>query len=334
VAAIEVDRLTKAYGDFKAVDAISFDVNEGEIFGLLGPNGAGKTTTIRIITTMTKATSGSIRVEGLDVLKHPSDVRQILGYVPQAVSVDGDLTAAENLLIFSKLFYVGKRDRDARIEFALNYMGLSERANDLVKHFSGGMMRRLEIAQALVNRPRIMILDEPSIGLDPGSKRQMWKYIKELNDEFGTTVLITTHDMLEADNLCDRVAIMHSGNISVIGNPDELKRSVGGEVLTVSLLASAQRSEPAIPELIPHELGSIVSTEENTVKIITENGERMIPRIADYFERLGLSVDAISLNKPSLDDVFMKYGKSLETEEAGMYQEARTTRRAIARHSK
>jgi ABC-2 type transport system ATP-binding protein len=340
--AIQVDRLTKVYGGrFKAVDEISFAVEEGEIFGLLGPNGAGKTTTIRVITTMTKPTSGSVSVIGTDVLKHPAEVRQVLGYVPQAVSVDGDLSASENLLIFSKLFYVSKKDREDRIKFAIDYMGLSERADDLVKHFSGGMMRRLEIAQALVNRPRIMILDEPSIGLDPGSKRQMWKYIKELNSEFQTTVLITTHDMVEADELCDRVAIMHSGKISVIGDPAELKRSVGGEILTVGLklpktkiLPIEETLDPIASITIPQELGSIASREGSTLKIVTENGERAIPRITDYFERLGVTVDSISLSKPSLDDVFIKYGKSLESESVGMYQEARTTRRAIASHSR
>jgi ABC-2 type transport system ATP-binding protein len=340
LSAIEVDHLTKTYGgQFKAVDDISFAVREGEIFGLLGPNGAGKTTTIRMITTMTHSSSGTASVFGLDVARHPADVRQLLGYVPQAVSVDGDLTAAENLLIFSKLFYVGKKDRKDRIKFALEYMGLSERGNDLVKHFSGGMMRRLEIAQALVNRPRIMILDEPSIGLDPSSKRQMWKYIKELNAEFRTTVLITTHDMAEADELCDRVAIMHSGKISVIGDPEELKRSVGGEILTIVLQGKSIADDlsvnfPPLVASLPKELGSLVSQENNSIKIITENGERAIPRLADFFERSGFSVESISLSKPSLDDVFIKYGKSLESESRGLYQEARTTRRAIAGHSR
>jgi ABC-2 type transport system ATP-binding protein len=338
LSAIETEHLTKTYAGVKAVDDISFTVREGEVFGLLGPNGAGKTTTIRIITTMTKSTSGFARVMGLDVSKHASEVRQIIGYVPQAVSVDGDLTAAENLLIFSKLFYVGKKERKDRIKFALEYMGLSDRANDLVKHFSGGMMRRLEIAQSLVNRPRIMILDEPSIGLDPGSKRQMWKYIKELNSQFNTTVLITTHDMLEANELCDRVAIMHSGEISVIGNPDELKKSVGGEIITVSLQGPATKPVDASGDFvlpsIPVELGAVVSREGNSIKIVTENGDRKIPRLTDFFEHEGFSVDAISLSKPTLDDVFMKYGKNLEEADSrAMYQEARTTRRAIARHS-
>ncbi|HKW05720.1 MAG TPA: ATP-binding cassette domain-containing protein, partial [Nitrososphaerales archaeon] len=198
---IEAINLTKKFKEVTAVDGISFAVEEGEIFGFLGPNGAGKTTTIRMAITLTKPTSGSVRVFGIDAARKPHDVRQMLGYVPQLISVDSGLTAYENLLIFSKLFYVERSIRKKRIAEALEYMGLSDRANDLVIHFSGGMMRRLEIAQALVNRPRILFLDEPSIGLDPTSRKQGWSYIKKLNREFGATIFLTTHDMLEADEL-------------------------------------------------------------------------------------------------------------------------------------
>jgi ABC-2 type transport system ATP-binding protein len=338
--AIEVSDLTKSYGELRAVDNITFSVEDGEIFGLLGPNGAGKTTTIKILTTMIRPSEGIARVCGVDVVRGPQEVRQSIGYVPQAVSVDGDLSAYENLLIFSKLFYVGKKDRDERIKFALDYMELSQRANDLVKHFSGGMMRRLEIAQALVNRPRVLILDEPSIGLDPGSKKQMWKYIEQLNKDFHVTVLITTHDMMEADQLCDRLAIMDSGKISVVGNPTDLKKSVGGEILTLTLGGNGSAGmETGFARRnivkVPPELGSIVSSDEDdtTVKILTENAERAIPRVTDYFEKLGCTVESISLSKPTLDDVFLKYGKT-SLERVGVYGEARTQRRAIARHSR
>jgi ABC-2 type transport system ATP-binding protein len=332
--ALEVRGLTKVYGDGnKALDNISFDVQEGEIFGVIGPNGAGKTTTIKIITTLTGPTSGTAKVFGLDVTHKAQQVRQTLAYVPQSVSVDGDLSAYENLLIFSKLFYVGKKDRDERIKSALEYMGLAEREKDLVKRFSGGMMRRLEIAQALVNRPRILILDEPSIGLDPNSRKQMWGYIKQLNREFHTTILITTHDMLEADNLCDRLAIMSAGHISVIGNPKELKKSVGGEILTVGLSSAVDRIPSSEDILLPREIGTLVSVEDMTVKILTENGEHAIPRVTDFFDRAGFTVEAISLSKPSLDDVFLKYAKT-SLESPVTYQEARSVRRSFARHSK
>jgi ABC-2 type transport system ATP-binding protein len=314
--AIEIHNLTKTYrgGSIHAVDGISFSVTSGEIFGLLGPNGAGKTSTIKMIVTLAKATSGKLEVFGVDVSKSPQIVRGMLGYVPQSISVDADLTAYENLLIFSKLSYVGRQEREERIREALRYMGLVERANDLVKHFSGGMMRRLEIAQALVNRPRVLLLDEPSIGLDPASKRQVWKNIKQLRQDYGTTILITTHDMAEADALCDRVAIMSAGRIAALGNPAELKRTVrGGDRVTVNL-ASAVR--PQDMEFLAS-LGTVVvdagdaddndNEDETSVQILVKDGEEAIPHIADSFRSNGIRIESISVSKPTLDDVFMKY---------------------------
>jgi ABC-2 type transport system ATP-binding protein len=327
--AIDVQKLTKVFGkDLVAVNGISLTVDEGEVFGLLGPNGAGKTTVIRMTITLSKPTSGSISVFGVDALRNPSEVRQMLGYVPQAVSVDGDLTAYENLLIFSKLFHVDRNLRKKRIEDALEYMGLGDRANDLVKHFSGGMMRRLEIAQSLVNRPKILFLDEPSIGLDPTSKKQSWNYVKSLNKEFGVTIFITTHDMLEADELCGRIAIMNRGSIAVMGPPGELKSSIGGDLIT------AQLGSPATNLILPRELGSIVSSDQNQIKIQTDKpAEFDLPKVMDFFSRSGLSVDSISINKPNLDDVFTRYTKSSLTQETGMYREARISRRSFQRHS-
>src|SRR5918911_553787 len=248
--ALEVSNLTKAYrdGKIRAVDGISFFVRTGEIFGLLGPNGAGKTTTIKMIVTLTKATSGRLEVFGVDVSKSPEMVRSMLGYVPQSISVDADLTAYESLLIFSKLSYVNKKEREERIHAALKQMDLEKRSNEIVKHFSGGMMRRLEIAQALVNRPRLLLLDEPSIGLDPASKRQVWKNVKQLRQDYGTTILITTHDMAEADALCDRLAIMSAGKIAVLGNPAELKKTViGGDIVTVTLASDISHKDIKFP---------------------------------------------------------------------------------------
>ncbi|MGD0146093.1 MAG: ATP-binding cassette domain-containing protein [Nitrososphaerales archaeon] len=324
---MEVNSLTKVYPNgTRAVDDISFSVEEGEIFGLLGPNGAGKTTAIKTITTLTRPTAGSIRVFGIDVQRAPQEVRQMLGFVPQAISVDGDLTGYENLLIFAKLFFVSREDRKQRILDALEYFGLADRANELVKNYSGGMMRRLEIAQALVNRPRIMFLDEPSIGLDPYSKRQVIEQVRELNREFGTTILITTHDMAEADVLCNRLAIMNMGKIAISGAPADLKHSVGGDVLTVKVAGQAAAT-------LPTDLGSVISSEQGTIKILTEDGEAAIPRLMEYFERNGAVVESVSLSRPSLDDVFMKYAKA-SLQQEGTFREARSARRSIARHGR
>jgi len=322
--AIEVGGLTKVYPpDNRAVDGVTFSVDEGEVFGLLGPNGAGKTTAIRMITTLGRPTSGSITVFGLDVLKSPQDARRMFGYVPQAISADGDLTGYENLLIFSKLFYVDKRERDGRIRDALKYMGISDRGDDLVKHYSGGMVRRLEIAQALVNRPKILFLDEPTIGLDPSSKRQVWGYIKRLNKEFGTTILITTHDMAEADELCSRIAIMNLGSIRVVDTPEELKKSVGRDVVTVELPPGGNATQ------IPAELGSVIGSEDGVVRISTEDAEKAAA-IRRYYEGKGVAVESVSVNKPTLDDVFMKYAKS-SIQEKGTMVETRSLRRSFAR---
>jgi ABC-2 type transport system ATP-binding protein len=250
----------------------------------------------------------------------------MMGYVPQSVSVDVDLTAYENLLIFSKLFFVSRSDRKSRIKEALDYMDLTERANDLVKHYSGGMMRRLEIAQALVNRPRILFLDEPSIGLDPNSKRAVWEGVLQLKEKYNTTIFITTHDMAEADALCDRIAIMDQGKIAASGTPVSLKRSVGGDLLTVILAREAE-----LPPL-PAEIGSLSFKEGVTLEIIAENGDVAVPKVVEFISRQGVPIQSISTRRPGLDDVFMKYTKRSLHEEAAATG-ARAARRSFTRHA-
>ena len=323
--AIEAENLTKIYhGNIRAVDDVMFSVQSGEIFGLLGPNGAGKTTAIKMIVTLTSITKGILRVFGIDSSKSPETVRGMLGYVPQSISVDTDLSGYENLLIFSKLSYVSKKERNVRIKEALEYMGLAERAHDLVKHYSGGMMRRLEIAQALVNRPRILLLDEPTIGLDPASKLHVWKSIKQLKQEFGTTIVITTHDMSEADDLCDRIAIMSDGKISVLGSPSELKKAVGGDVVTVHFISG----HPDIA--VPKEIGSVIHSDEKTIQILATNGEEAIPLIANFFRDQKIVIESISINRPNLEDVFMKYAKRRFHDEYST--DAGRARRDFVRH--
>ena len=330
--AIEVQGLTKVYGALRAVDDIRFTVDRGEIFGFLGPNGAGKTTTIKMLITISSATAGRISVFDVDAHREPLKVRQMLGYVPQEVSVDGYLTAYENLLIYSKLYFIPKRERQRRIREALEYMDLSDRANELVNHFSGGMMRRLEIAQVLVNRPKILFLDEPTIGLDPQAKRAVWNYVKRLNKEFGTTVFMTTHDMTEADVLCNRLAIINRGRIVVTGEPEKLKHSVGFD--TISLRISTEN----LPNLESLKSSGITYSGESNgqLNLSAENGEKAVPIVLDELRRNNAKVESVSVSKPTLDDVFLKYAgvrMSSEEQTAQQYIQTRQARRSFRRLS-
>jgi ABC-2 type transport system ATP-binding protein len=230
---IEVHDLVKRFGEHAAVDTINFSVEEGEIFGLLGPNGAGKSTTIKMLTTLLPPTSGWARIAGFDVFKQPTSVRRLIGYVPQAISADGSLTGFENLLVFARLYDVPRAEQQSRVRDALAFMGLQEAGDRLVRTYSGGMIRRLEVAQAVLHRPQVLFLDEPTVGLDPVARRAVWEHLSQLRERYNMTMLITTHYMEEADSLCQRVAIMHLGKIMAMGSPEELKASVGGEDTTL-----------------------------------------------------------------------------------------------------
>jgi len=323
--AIVVENLVKIYPRVRAVDGISFTIPEREIFGLLGPNGAGKTTTIRILLTLIKPTSGNVTVFGVDALAYPDKVREMAGYVPQDVSVDGEITGYENILIYSKLYRMPGDQREKRIKEVLEYMDLQDRANSMVNTFSGGMMRRLELAQSLVNRPKMLFLDEPSIGLDPNARNAIWELVKRLRDEYGTTILLTTHDMVEADALCERIGIMDRGKLAVIGKPSELKSAVGGEILSISSQA------PTLPALVK-ELGysTIAESSNGTVELLVTNGEVIIPRLLENLRAKGVETTSVSLKKPTLDDVFLKY-TGARIGEGGSWAQARRTRRTFRR---
>ena len=230
---LETNKLTRRFGEMTAVDALTISVNPGEVFGLLGPNGAGKTTVLKMLTTLLPPTSGEARVCGFDLIRHAGDVRRVIGYVPQMLSADGTLTGYENLLIFAKLYDLPRAVRESRVHNALALMGLADASDKMVRNYSGGMIRRLEIAQSMLHEPRVLFLDEPTIGLDPLAREAVWQRIEELRNEFGTTILLTTHYMEEADNLCCRVAIMHLGQVMVLGAPAELKASIGGNGATL-----------------------------------------------------------------------------------------------------
>ena len=224
---LETKLLTRRFRTLVAVDQVSISISQGEMFGLVGPNGAGKTTVIKMLTTLLAPTSGDAWVAGYDVVDHAAQVRGVIGYVPQLLSADGSLTAYENLLIFAKLYHIPRRERERRIHDALSFMGLDEVSDKMVREYSGGMIRRLEIAESMLHRPRVLFLDEPTVGLDPIARKAVWEHIQRLRSDFGTTILLTTHYMEEADELCDRVAIMHLGKIAAVGTPSDLKASVG-----------------------------------------------------------------------------------------------------------
>jgi len=224
---LETHALTRRFGDLLAVDRLDLAVEAGEVFGLLGPNGAGKTTMIKMLTTLLPPSSGSASVAGFDIKQQSWHVRNTIGYVPQLVSVDGSLTAYENLLIFAKLYGLPRSERRERIAASLDFVGLGDAANRMVRGYSGGMMRRLEIALAMLHRPRVLFLDEPTVGLDPLARQVVWQRVSSLVEEFGMTIFLTTHFMEEADHLCDRIAIMNLGRVAALGSPAGLKASIG-----------------------------------------------------------------------------------------------------------
>jgi ABC-2 type transport system ATP-binding protein len=226
---LETEDLTKRFGTFVAVDRLSIRVEAGEVFGLLGANGAGKTVTMKMLTTLLPPSSGRARIAGLDVRTRAADVRRVIGYVPQMISADGALTGYENLLIFAKLYDIPRRERADRIHGALAFMDLDEVAQKLVRDYSGGMIRRLEIAQSMLHRPAVLFLDEPTVGLDPVARAAVWDHVERLRREYGITIILTTHLMEEVEGLCGRIAILHRGRVMVVGAPDALKAGLGGD---------------------------------------------------------------------------------------------------------
>ena len=231
---LEIKSLTRRFGKFTAVDALNLSVNAGEVFALLGSNGAGKTTTIKMLTTLLPPTSGDARVAGFSIISQSVDVRRAIGYVPQGVSVDGSLTGYENLLIFAKLYDLPRREQQSRINEALEFMNLTADGGRLVGQYSGGMVRRLEIAQSTLHRPQVLFLDEPTVGLDPIARDAVWKHLIDLRKNYGTTLFFTTHYMEEAESYCDRIAIMHRGKVAALGTCKELEVSLGGDKHTLN----------------------------------------------------------------------------------------------------
>jgi ABC-2 type transport system ATP-binding protein len=309
------------------VDHVSFGAPRGEIFGFLGPNGAGKTTTIRVLTTLLRPTSGEAVVNGFDVEEEPEAVRRSLGYVTQEVTVEDLLTGRENLLFYSKLHDVPRRDRERRIIDALELVGLTERAGDMVRNYSGGMKRRLEVAGALVHHPAILFLDEPSLGLDPQTRSHLWEYFERLRRERGTTIFLTTHHMEEANHLSDRVCIIDRGQIVALGTPEELKASVGGDILTIHT-ADGLAETPAALTALPGV--KAVATANGEVKVTAVRGEEVLPTVLDLLREQRIGVRSVHLEQPTLEDVFLKYtGRRLREEEPGRPSGLRRIRTAM-----
>ncbi|MCI4346213.1 MAG: ATP-binding cassette domain-containing protein [Thermoplasmata archaeon] len=286
-----------------AVDGIDFHVRRGEIFGFLGPNGAGKTTTISILTTLLRPTAGDAHVEGVDVVAHPHDVRRRLGLVFQKSTADEELTGRENLAIQAGLYGLAGEAVDRRISELLARMDLAAFADRFVKTYSGGMRRRLELAVGMVHEPKILFLDEPTLGLDPQGRAGFWKYIQSLRESSGITALMTTHYLEEADQLCDRIAVIDHGKIIALGTPKELKDSVGGDTLEISVAAGARELTPLLTALPG--VGAVTRIGD-TYRVKCSNGESLVPRAVLAAEQAGVLITGAIVRKPTLDEVFLE----------------------------
>jgi ABC-2 type transport system ATP-binding protein len=321
---IEVFNLTKEFNGLKAVNNVSLSIEEGEVFGLLGPNGAGKTTFISMLCTLLRPTSGTARVNGFDIVKQQGEVRKSIGIVFQEPSLDNRLTGRENLEMHAGLYGVPKAERKKRIEEVLELVALSDRADELVKTYSGGMKRRLEIARGLIHYPKVLFLDEPTLGLDPQTREHIWEYIKKLAEREHITILLTTHYMEEADALCNRVAIMDYGEIKVLDTPEALKNSLEGDVISLEV----DKSEGVAEKIKGLEEVKKVHVINSTIFITVKNAESFAPKILEFVKSNGGIVKAISIRKPSLGDVFLHYtGREIREEKAERTEMERFRRR-------
>jgi ABC-2 type transport system ATP-binding protein len=291
------------FGNTLALDDMSLTIPRGELFGLLGPNGAGKTTLISILATMLPATSGKAEVCGFDVSEEQENVRQSIGIVFQDPSLDEELTGAENLDLHGRLYGLPKEFRNRRIQEVLELVDLVERGCDRVKTYSGGMRRRLEIARGLMHIPRLLFLDEPTLGLDPQTRRRIWDYIRNLKQEEGATIILTTHYMDEADNLCDRIAIIDNGRIVALGSPSDLKASMGGDLVELVL---NEPVESFTEELRSHPNFTKVETNSDSIRLSSTQGGSSIPLIFKIASDHKAEVASVSVRTPNLEDVFLK----------------------------
>ena len=321
-AAIQVIDIVKRFGNFTAVNGVSFEVAEGEIFGLLGPNGAGKSTLIRMMTTLLDITDGTAIIEGADVRKDPNRARRSMGVIPQAMTSDGDLTVWENLSIYSKLYGIPAADREKSIDELLELVDLNQWRNAPARNLSGGMRRRLEIARGLVHRPRIFFLDEPTTGLDPVSRVAVWEMITSIKQKRNLTVLITTHYMDEADRLCDRIAIVDHGKLVALDTPRALKSSIpGSSVIEAQFLNAPAGWQQTLEKLTS--VQSVQSEGADMYRILTDDGSLTTTELVETAVRSNATVKALTVQSTTLDDVFVHYtGRQLRDQmvDSPLYQ--------------
>ncbi|MBU4534392.1 MAG: ATP-binding cassette domain-containing protein [Euryarchaeota archaeon] len=308
---IETKNITKKYDGFTAVDSINLQVPKNSVYGVLGPNGAGKTTLISMLCTILKPTGGTGSVNGYDIQKQAREVRESIGIVFQSRALDDILTGREHLEMHASLYGVPRDVRQDRIEEVLNLIALGKKADEYVKTYSGGMKRRLEIGRGLIHHPKVLFLDEPTLGLDPQTRESIWEYIKELNQAHDLTVLLTTHYMEEADKLCDEVAIINQGRIITADSPKNLKRELKADTLTLNV----DSPEEFIEKVMSLEFIKDAFLLEGEVKLLVEKGENLIPDVVEFASREGFPIKSVELEHPTLEDVFIKFtGSKISSE--------------------
>ena len=313
---IETKNLTKIYnGNIKAVSDLNISIREGEIYGLAGPNGAGKTTTINMLITRIAPTGGSATVGGFDIVRNSLAVRRLIGVVPQDFTADEDLTGRENIMMVSQFYDVPKAKAKENIGRLLKLVELEDAADRLVRTYSGGMRKRLELIIGLVHEPRILFLDEPTLGLDIQTRTQMWNYVREIQQKLNVTIILTSHYLEEIDALAGKVSIIDHGKVLITGSPSDLKASLKGDIITMTLTdqksADLMKTVPGVIE--------VVDAGPNTVKIKVENADEALPRVINFISQHELSTIKLTVQKPSLDEVFLEYtGRSIRDEEGGM----------------
>ena len=305
--AIKVDLLSKQFQKFKALDNISFQIEEGEIFGFLGPNGAGKSTTMMILTTLLKPTSGNASVQGFDVVTQAKKVRENIGFVQQEIGVDEYLTGRENLIFQSRISQMPKEKVQSRIDEVISLVELEEKQNEAAITYSGGMRKRLDIACGLLHRPKVLFLDEPTVGLDIQTRRKIWEYIRKIHKEFDMTLFVSTHYMEEADKLCDRVGIIDYGKIQVIDTPEIMKNAMGSDMISFSLINGIAKQDELINRIKQIEFVNQVTRKQGEIIIKSSQCSEVIPKIFQTTSEMNVEIDSLSLNKPTLDDVFISY---------------------------